>query len=264
MIRWAIPVLIVSAFGFGLLGLSRSSHAQDPNLSVVDNFDSSAEGWQVYDYEESVAQGGTNVFYPATWESSGGVGNSGYVWGDDSRWSIDTPENPHSILSFIIYRDWVGGSSLDLRDARMSVALRGDALDLKGGSVYFWVLGEGRTTRWHLTTSPLDVADGQWGSLQSVTLANDESLWHRSWSWNASNPASLDQVLRSADSYGFSFVGFSEEVTGTFSMDQLSLVAVPEPTGLVLLTTGAAFLCLIRKRKRRLAAPHSTVMETHS
>jgi len=262
MIRWSFPVLIVGAAGVALFGLSRGSHAQDPNLSVVDTFDANAEGWQVYDYNGGISGGG-NVFYPATWESSGGVGNSGYVWGDDSRWRIDTPEDPHSILSFIVYRRWIGGGTLDLRDARMSVSLRGDALDLKGGSVYFWVLGHGGgTTRWHLTTSPLDVADGEWDSLQSVILANDESLWHRSWAWE-NNPASLDQVLRSADSYGFSFVGFSEEVTGRFSMDQLSLVAVPEPTGLLLWSTGAAFLYLVRKRNRRSATRHSAVMEMH-
>ena len=59
---------------------------------------------------------------------AGGVRDSGYIWADDSRWRIDTPENPHSILAFIIYRGWVGGKALDLRGAKLSVYQRGDKL----------------------------------------------------------------------------------------------------------------------------------------
>jgi hypothetical protein len=34
--------------------------------------------------------------------------------------------------------------------------------------------------------------------------------------------ATLDEVLDTCDSYGFSFVGFSGEATGKFSMDELN------------------------------------------
>src|SRR5688500_13382153 len=107
-----------------------TAQAQPPRKLTTD-FNKDRAGWQIYDYNGGKAGGG-NVFFPATGEKSGGVGDSGYVWADDARWRIDTPEDPHSILAFIIYRSWVGGQALDLRGANLSVHLRGDKLELRG------------------------------------------------------------------------------------------------------------------------------------
>ncbi len=93
----------------------------------VNSFDSGWESWQIYDYNGG--SGGENVFFLTSWEKSGGLENSGYVWAD-------------------------------------------------------------------------------------------ESLWHRSW---APSGHSLDSLLKESASYGFSFVGFSEEVTGKLSMDQFEI-----------------------------------------
>lgn len=188
---------------------------------LVNRFDQGPEGWQVYDYNGG--SGPNNAFYPVTWEKSRGVRNSGYIWGDDSRWRIDTPENPHSILAFIIYRSWLKGKQLDLRNARVSVALRGDNLNLRGAKCYFWALNGKNGTRWHFTGKPLPIALGKWNKPVNFILENDEKLWHRSWSRHPDKPASLDHVLHECDSYGFSFVGFSDEVTGKFSMDELEI-----------------------------------------
>ena len=95
---------------------------------------------------------------------------------------------------------------------------RGDDLDLKGAECYFWVHSGG--TRWHYTGRPLKIHHGEWGPPEHFVLVNDESLWHRSW---APSRASLDALLKNSASYGFSFVGFSEEVTGKLSMDQFEL-----------------------------------------
>lgn len=184
-------------------------------------FDAGAEGWQVYDYNGG--SGSQNVFYPVTWEKSGGVRNSGYVWGDDSRWRIDTPEQPNSILALLVYRSWVKGDQLDLREAKVSVYLRGDQLDLKGAKCYFWALDSQIGTRWHYVSQPLPITEGAWGRKVTFTLKNDEKLWHRTWARNPASPASLDHVLRECDSYGFSFLGFSGEVTGKFAMDELEI-----------------------------------------
>ena len=186
------------------------------------SFDSDREGWQAYDYNGGIAGGG-NVFYPLNWEKSGGVNDSGYVWADDSQWRIDTPESPNSILAFIIYRSWVNGAALDLREAEVSVCLRGENLDLKGAQCYFWALDQEIGTRWHYISQPLNVAQGKWGKAVRFRLKNQESLWHRSWARTPSNPASLDEVLRTCDSYGFSFLNFSAEVTGKLSMDELQI-----------------------------------------
>ena len=219
----------------------------EPPQEVVNTFDQGRESWQVYDYNGGIVGVG-NVFFLPSWEKTGGVGDSGHIWADDSRWRIDTPENPHSILAFILYRRWVAldkektareneaprptgyvkGEELDLREAEISVYLRGDGLDLKGAKCYFWVFDSQTGTRWHYTSKPLKVSDGQWGERQTFVLKNDETLWHRSWSGRPQNPGSLDQVL-TGDSYGFSFVGFSEEVTGKFSMDEFQIRLQPQP-----------------------------------
>lgn len=204
-----------------LLAITIVAMADNPakKTVVANTFSKDREGWQIYDYNGG-KKGGGNVFFPATWEKSGGVNDSGYIWADDSRWRIDTPENPNSILAFIIYRDWVKAGPLDLRDADLSVHLRGDNLDLKGGECLFWVLNNRVGTRWHLKSKPLRIEDGKWGK-QVVVLKNDPAAWHRSWSRYPDKTGTLEDVLGAADSYGFSFVGFKEEATGKFAMDEL-------------------------------------------
>jgi len=200
----------------------------------VNTFDNDRESWQIYDYNGG-SGGKNNVFFLASWERTGGLGNSGYIWADDSRWRIDTPEDPHSILPLILYHRWValdaeaGGpnetprptgflkeDAMDLRGAEVSVHLRGDGLDLKGARCYFWVHGAG--TRWHYTGRPLRITAGEWGPPEHFILDNDEARWHRSW-----QDEPLDEALRNSVSYGISFVGFSEEVTGKLSMEHFEM-----------------------------------------
>ena len=87
--------------------------------------------------------GGQNIFILTTWEKDGGVGNSGYVWSDHTRWSADTPEIPLSILPLLFYRSWLNEDPIDLRNAEVSVYLRGDNLRLDGAECFFWVHGSG-------------------------------------------------------------------------------------------------------------------------
>ncbi len=178
----------------------------------VNSFDTGRESWQIYDYNGG--SGGQNVFFLASWEKTGGLENSGYIWADDSRWRIDTPEDPHSILPLILYHRWVAldaeedGSNatprptgfrkkeaMDLRGAEVSVHLRGDGLDLKGAQCYFWVHSGG--TRWHYTGRPLKIHEGKWGPPERFVLVNDESQWHRSW---APSGHSLDSLLKKSAS----------------------------------------------------------------
>ncbi|MBW3540687.1 MAG: hypothetical protein KY476_10485 [Planctomycetes bacterium] len=196
-------------------------HAADPAANEnAYRFESGAQTWQVYDYNGGKA-GGTSVFHPATWERTGGVEDSGYVWGDDSRWRIDTPEKPHSVLAFFTRRSYARQKPIDLRGAKVSVHLRGEKLDLKGGKCLFWVFSDELGTRWHLRAVPLEVPDGKWSDKQSFVLEEDEDRWHRSWARYPDKPGSLGDVLRTCDSYGLSFVGFDEEPTGRFAMDEL-------------------------------------------
>ena len=70
---------------------------------------------------------------------------------------------------------------------------------------------------------PLKVNDGHWGDKQTFLLKNDESPWLRSGSPDASKPVSLDYLMGNTDSYGFSFAGFSSEVSGRVSADELEI-----------------------------------------
>lgn len=184
---------------------------------VKNEFCRGPEGWCSYDYHASIVAGGCNVFILATWDSSGGPGGSGCVWTDHTRWSADTPEKPLSILPLLFYRSWVDADPVDLRAADVSVYLRGDGLRLDGAQCFFWVHGSGG--RWHYTSRPLSISDAAWaGAPLEFRLEDDERLWHHSWPRDPKVSGSLDQILGHAHSYGFSFVGFSSEVSGRLCM----------------------------------------------
>ena len=189
-------------------------------MAVVSNFSIGPGGWCSYDYHASMIAG-ENYFVLTTWEESGGVGDSGYVWADHTRWSTDVPERPVSILPLIRYRNWLGEPPIDLRGAELSVQLRGDGLKLGDAECYFWAHASGN--RWHCKGRPVEISDGRWGEPSRFTLESDESLWYRSWVRGDVTAADLDAVLAGAASYGFSFVGFTHEVTGKLSMGSFEI-----------------------------------------
>jgi hypothetical protein len=191
-------------------------------MIVRNRFEKGPEGWCSYEYHWSIVAKGRNIFILTTWEPKGGVNDSGYIWCDETRWSADTPESPVSLLPFITYVNWSDRDPLDLREAEVSVYLRGDGLQLFGARCYFWVVAP--FCRWHLASRPLTISEGAWAAEPNrFSLRNDESLWHRSWSLDPARPPALDSVLGHAVSYGFSLVGFGQEPRGKFSMDEFEL-----------------------------------------
>ena len=115
---------------------------------------------------------------------------------------------------------------IDLRNAEVSVYLRGDNLQLDGANCLFWVHGAGG--RWHLNSQSRPISEGRWNSGPvQFALTDDEKLWHHSWPRNDLTKP-LSQVLGASHSYGFSFIGFSSEVTGRLSMSQFE-IALPQP-----------------------------------
>lgn len=189
------------------------------------SFTRGPEGWCSYDYHASIVTE-RNVFILATWEKEGGVDNSGYVWVDHTRWSADTPEKPLSILPLLLYRSWVNAGPVDLRDAEVAVYLRGENLRLDGAQCFFWIHGVGG--RWHCTSHPLTISDAGWSSAPlRFSLQNDEQLWHHSWPRDPNTSRSLESILGQVLSYGFSFVGFSSEVSGRLCMGEFE-IKLPE------------------------------------
>ena len=190
--------------------------------TVKNRFMKGPECWCSYDYHASMIAGVQNIFILATWERDGGIGGSGYVWSDHTRWSADTPEKPLSILPLLSYRNWVNEDPIDLRNAEVSVHLRSDDLRLDGAECLFWVHGVGG--RWHLNSRPLPISERGWSSEPlRFSLPNDEALWHHSWPRDCERSRPLQEILAAAHSYGFSFVGFSNEVTGRLCMTQFQI-----------------------------------------
>lgn len=189
-----------------------------------ETFDDGNAFWWSYLYDDSFSG---NIFYPTTWHTKGGAENSGFISTDHSRWAIDSPENPDSVLALLTYRNWTRSEPIDLRGATVSLQLRGDMLNLKGGAIYFWVLDNETRMRWHYVAEPLTFVEGAWGPAVSITLTNNPDLWHNSWDSppQGAAPGNLNDVLASVDSYGISFVGFptGDEPTGRLSLDNLSI-----------------------------------------
>jgi len=156
-------------------------------------------------------------------ESDGFNGNS-YITADDSLWTIDTPEEPESILALIIPSMLeLKLPPLDLCNVPISFSLRGDNLKLYGAKCYFWIVTFlPMSTRWHYVSQPLHIPEGQWSELQTLTLIPNNELWHRSFALDEPS-ASLKDTLGLCMSFGFSFVGFSEKVTGKFSLSDFTI-----------------------------------------
>jgi hypothetical protein len=193
-------------------------------VPIENRFSRGPEGWCSYDYHASMVSGRTNIFILGTWAKGGGVGDGNYIWTDHTRWSADTPEKPLSILPLLFYRSWIDADPVDLREREVSVSLRGDDLNLDGARCFFWV--HGGNTRWHYTARPLEISAGRWGpELQRFVLRDDPARWHRSWSLDEPTALSLSQTLQEARSYGFSFTGFSSEVTGRLALGAFAIAA---------------------------------------
>jgi len=173
---------------------------------------------------------GGHSYREPRYDTSGGPGGSPCIWADDSMWAIDTPEQPHSILFLLQYRIWGDAPPLDLRNAELRLRLCGDNLALHGARCYFWVATQlPTTTRWHCTAQPIAISPGQWQEPVVLRLSTDPAHWHRSFTSNPANAAGIDEALALCVSYGFSFVGFSQKVTGRVGLAEFALLANVDP-----------------------------------
>ena len=197
-------------------------HVEDPPVTssnivtfeaVRHGFDLDAEDFKSYEY---FAETQTSNGWLATWSPFGGVNGGPFVTTHDFRWNIDFPEEPDSVLAYLHYS---AHKPIDLRDGSIQLSVRGENFNSYGGSVQLWVHSEELATRWHLGT-PVFVYNGLWSS-QTIALVDDDRLWWQSWA--ATTPASLRNTLRTAASFGISVVNFSQEPSGSLSLDEVTL-----------------------------------------
>lgn len=192
---------------------------------IQNTFEKSPENWVTYDYKSSIEKGGSNIFILA------GHIREGYIWTDNTRWSIDDPDN--SILPFLTYTNWSDKEQVDLRKTIVSVYLKGENLDLNGGSCHFWIyvgrrqyvetekgiMCSDNATRWHLK-QPIKITN-DWKRFEFI-LKNDKKLWINS--WNLVEKIPLDETLAHVSSYGFSFRNFDRQVTGKLMMKRFRII----------------------------------------
>ena len=207
--------------------------------------------WASYEYI-----GPEDNFIPVQTDPHGGPAGQPCISADDSMWTIDTPESPHSILALLFYPLWQLEGPYDLRNAQLQFYLRGDDLDLKGGHCFFWVhtstLG---STRWHLRSQAIPVSQGQWGEKITIKLSTDTSLWHQSFVSDPAHGRSLPLTLKACSSFGFSFLDFSEKVTGRLSLSDFSIERQYQqnwPYNAALGPKGNCWLTVSRREKRQL------------
>jgi hypothetical protein len=200
-----------------------SSAIQDPRLGdlvVRQEFEEGADLWVSYD-DNGGSRPGANVFYPASWSPGGGVRDTGYIWADGSRWRIDAPENPDSILALLTYPGWIDRlySALDLSNTVARFYLRGDGLELHGAQAFFWVLDE--NGRWYRHLQPLVIGESEWAE-NGISLSTRESDWENTWARdNIVRPLDLTKVV----SYGIAFRGFplAQKVQGELGLDEFEI-----------------------------------------
>jgi hypothetical protein len=211
--RFALRATVLTAVL--LAGMAVGAHAHSARAEQIGLM----QGWYSYDYQSGIGPGrNDNVFFRTR------PADDGSVWASDNRWSIDTPEDPDSVLALLRYQKWdfaedlattSGDDPIDLRGKCVSFDLKADNLDLKGGHATFWAMSWTAVQRWH-ANAPIAIGTDTWA--HNVVRINDVD-WHRSW---AGNPArehlGLDDVLRSTVSYGIGFVGFDAEPTGRIGL----------------------------------------------
>lgn len=142
---------------------------------------------------------------------------------DDSKWRIDTPENPDSVLAILRYQEWGGtpeapvttqGNPINLLYTTVSFDLMGDGLDLHGGHATFWVVKAGQ--RWHYVAAFPEIIEGEWTHFEVDIAASSVADWYNSW---AVDPPNVVTTLTGAVSYGIAFVDFAGvEPTGAVRM----------------------------------------------
>lgn len=171
--------------------------------------------WVSYDYNGGV-HGNGNVFYPASWSTDG------YLWTDNSRWRVDTPETPESILALLVYPDWIAGHpgarSVDMAKSSVEISLRGYDLDLKGASAHFYInTGKGR---WYMS-APLTIGNDSWVINRFDTASIQ---WIQSWS--IGEPDGKDVDVTNVLQFGIKFIGFPTgiEPTGILAMDKVEII----------------------------------------
>lgn len=221
-------------------------------MSAIENVAPPLASWKSYEYFE-----GGHKYREVQYDPAGGPEGQPCIWADDSLWTVDTPENPQSILFLLHYRFWDYEAPADLRGMTLRCRLRGEGLKLHGAKVYFWVVTYGpAATRWHYVAAPISVSHGEWGEPVTVVLRNDPALWHQSFAASPDKANSLDQALAACFSYGFSFVGFSEKVTGRVGLSDFSLEGPVDPCWPFVTNlrnpSSAAWLTVSSQQKRQI------------
>lgn len=213
-----VPILSFAPASSGRGFVAQRTTVKDtPGVWWRNDFSDGPQGWASYYYWTN-----GNVFYPLTHDETGGHGGAAAVWADDSMWTIDTPESPHSVLALLSYHRWhfPAEQFFNPSSRTMRFRLRGENLDLKGGHIRPWLLDlYGRW--WKTQNQPVLVApEGQWSDVQEVVIGTYLD-WTRS--FEISPPPIHAVYTDLIQSWGIGFRGFSAKPTGRIGLCEFSI-----------------------------------------
>lgn len=224
-----------------------------------ETFDKNAGHWKSGKDQESGSYnrnvlGKKGEGIPLKWHRTGGR-NGGYV-ASESPWYFDSNHGEfmwfYLVLVGPIREEWDANKDLDLRDATVSIGLRGREMALKGTRLYFWIQGyRGPHVRviynpgdplvsWALTSRSIgdELRDGKWHDV-NLHLANDEHQWSQMGLLNRGLPrkiiveqsltfatGTLDHLLN-GHHYNFGFilggVDPNDPPSGRIEVDEISI-----------------------------------------
>ncbi len=210
--------------------------------------------WSYYD-SDAVAPFDVDM----NWQSSGGVGGSGYVSAPLN--ALDSAHDASAFWPAYLYRGLGDDQEIDLSidNAAVKIYARDDtgplapvgSMDLQGGSVHLfigqWFKGvdpgpQDDTWSFFYNTTALNIIGDVW--TESTISVGDNSNWDIITRTN--NSISPDDLFHHPEQWGFVVFPAAGDPSGVLGLD--SFRVVPEPTTVMLLGFGILFL----KRRSRV------------
>jgi len=179
--------------GEDTMGKMRSQPAARVRVVYNEDFSTGPGAWTT----GKAVEGGSwhrNIFgdrgepTPLRWHKSGG--RRGPFASTEPPWYFDDNHGEFMwlYLAFFVNRSsLIGLAGADLRNAEITLSLRGHRFQPKGTKLFFWVQGspnreappeKGPLYNWALSSQPIveELLDGRWHS-RTITLTSDEGRW---------------------------------------------------------------------------------------
>lgn len=210
-------------------------------LPVVwyNDFASDNQQWCSYDYDGG-EPGSGNWFYPASWRADGGPDGGPHIFTDDSRWRIDTPENPPSVLALMLHW-WNGpgppawGSPWSFQNWAYCVVdlyVRVDTgFNAFGGYMYLWCLDN--SGRWYRRKGSAAIVNRIPLNETWTNVRIPVGPYNTNWEQSFDSSLGVNPTLRRPQAivqFGLGIIGFSQKPEGVLRLAKFKVDLDPRET----------------------------------